>query len=130
MNNTEAAIRDLEESAKIRKERNGENTYWMAQIYGYLSEAYEEANEKEKALQFALRSKEIREKFYKDDQKTEQIEELEKRIRRNSIDIPRVKSDRISVQNNKRSDKPNEDMIYANDKTGIYIVLDGVSRAG
>lgn len=100
----------------------------MAQIYGYLSEAYEEANEKEKALQFALRSKEIREKFYKDDQKTEQIEELEKRIRRNSIDIPRVKSDRISVQNNKRSDKPNEDMIYANDKTGIYIVLDGVSR--
>lgn len=128
MGNTEAAIYNLEKSAKIRKERNGENTYWMAQIYGYLSEAYEMAGNKGEAVQYALRSKKIREKFHKDDNITEQIEELEKRIRRNSIDMTEVKAEIISVRNNKRTDKPNEDMVYANDNTGVYIVLDGVSR--
>ncbi len=76
------AIEDLMKAAEVRKLRSGEKTYWMAQIYEYLCDAYERSGQFDQAVSSLKKSIEIKSRMYISDAMLDQINELQERMNR------------------------------------------------
>ena len=76
------AIEELMKAAEVRKLRSGEKTYWMAQIYEYLCDAYERSGQFDKAADCLKKSIEIKSGMYISDAMHEQLNKLQERMNR------------------------------------------------